>query len=93
MKNIGKNIGIGTMALIFMLIIASYFIGINYSKEKAYNGEYRTYTVYKNDTLWNIAQDIDGDTRYIVHIICEDNNLANCGQLQVGQQLKLRVEY
>ena len=83
--------GIGTIALIFMLVIASYFIGAN--QEKTYTGEYKTYTICPGDTLWNIAQDIDGDTRYIVHIICEDNNLANCGQLQVGQQLKLRVEY
>ena len=88
-----KNIGIGTMALIFMLVISAYFIGVKYSQTEEYAGDYKTYTICPGDTLWNIVQDIDGDTRYIVHIICEDNNLANCGQLQVGQQLKLRVEY
>ncbi len=88
-----KNIGIGTMALIFMLVISAYFIGVKYSQTEEYAGDYKTYTICPDDTLWGIAQDIDGDTRYIVYVICEDNDIEECDNLQIGQQIKLRVEY
>lgn len=84
-----KNIG--TIALILMLVIGAYFIGAN--QEKAYTGEYKTYTICKGDTIWNIANELDGNTEQIVYLIRKDNNISDCGNLQIGQEIQLRVEY
>lgn len=88
-----KEIGIGTLALIFILIVMSYCIGINCSQSKEYMGEYKVYTICPGDTLWSIASDIKGDTRYIVNTIKNDNRINDCGQLQIGQKILLRKEY
>lgn len=84
-----KNIG--TIALILMLVIGAYFIGAN--REQAYEGEYKTYTIMPNDTIWSIAEDIDGNTEQIVYLIRKDNNISDCGNLQIGQEILLREEY
>lgn len=84
-----KNIG--TIALLFILIIGAYFIGAN--QEKAYTGEYKTYTISRGDTIWSIAEDIDGNTEQIVYLIRKDNGIKDCGTLQIGQEIQLRVEY
>lgn len=84
-----KNIG--TIALILMLVIGAYFIGAN--REQAYTGEYKTYTICKGDTIWNIANELDGNTEQIVYLIRKDNNISDCGNLQIGQEIQLRVEY
>lgn len=84
-----KNIG--TIALTFMLVIGVYFIGAN--QEKPYGGEYKTYTICRGDTIWNIAEDIEGNIEEIVYLIRKDNRIEDCGNLQIGQQIQLRVEY
>lgn len=84
-----KNIG--TIALILMLVIGAYFIGAN--REQAYTGKYKTYTICKGDTIWNIANELDGNTEQIVYLIRKDNNISDCGNLQIGQEIQLRVEY
>lgn len=90
MKN---SIGIGTLALIFMLVIAAYFVGVNYAKEDVYMGRYTAYTIMPNDTIWSIANDFDGNTANIVYTIRKDNGINDCGNLQIGQQIMLREEY
>ena len=54
---------------------------------------YQNYVVVSDDTLWNIAkkQSKNIDTRILVEIIKDDNNLLN-SDLKVGQILKLRRE-
>lgn len=84
-----KNIG--TIALVLMLVIASYFIGAN--RDKPYEGEYRAYTIMPNDTIWSIANKLDGNTEEIVYLIRKDNGIKDCGSLQIGQEIQLRVEY
>lgn len=84
-----KNIG--TIAVILMLIIGAYFIGAN--REQAYTGEYKTYTICRGDTIWSIANGLEGDTEQIVYLIRKDNSIKDCDNLQIGQQIMLRVEY
>lgn len=84
-----KNIG--TIALILMLVIGAYFIGAN--REQAYTGEYKTYTICPGDTIWSIANDIEGNTEQIVYLIRKDNGIKDCGSLQIGQEILLRKEY
>lgn len=84
-----KNIG--TIALILMLVIAGYFIGAN--QNEVYEGEYKTYTICRGDTIWSIANELDGNTEQIVYLIRKDNNISDCGNLQIGQEIQLRVEY
>lgn len=82
---------IGTLALLFILIIGAYFIGVN--QDDTYTGKFEVYTICPGDTIWSIAENIDGDTEKIVYLIRKDNNIQDCGNLQIGQQILLREEY
>lgn len=77
--------------LILVAVIGAYFIG---AKEKEYTGEFTTYTVMPNETLWSIASDIesDKDIREIVYTIKKDNNMTE-SVVYALQELQLRAEY
>lgn len=64
---------------------------------KVQSGE--TYIVQKGDTIWGIStsvmkeKNIECDIRKVVYQIREDNNIKDCGNLQVGQVLYIRGAY
>ena len=55
-----------------------------------------TYIVQQGDTIWGISarvmkeRNIECDIREIVYQIRKDNNIKNCGDLQIGQELYIR---
>ena len=57
--------------------------------------EYETYIVKAGETLWSIASNIssDEDIREVVYYIRKDNNITDCGSLQIGQELKIRLDF
>lgn len=57
--------------------------------------EYETYIVKVGETLWSIASNIssDEDIREVVYYIRKDNNITDCGALQIGQELKIRLDF
>lgn len=62
-------------------------------EEPVYTGEYRTHIVRQGDTLWSIANDLDLNEPIdkTVYTIKKDNNIENAGNLQIGQEIKIRV--
>lgn len=77
--------------LTIIAVIGAYFIGV---KEEEYTGSFNTYTVMPNDTLWSIAEDqeSDKDIREIIHMIKEDNGLAD-SSINAWQELQIRENY
>lgn len=77
--------------LILAAVIGAYFIG---AKEEEYKGCFTTYTVMPNETLWDIASDIesDKDVREIIYTIKKDNNMTE-SVIYALQELQLRTEY
>lgn len=57
------------------------------------NGKYNTYTICPDDTIWSIAEEQGDNTKKIVYTIIKDNNIKDCGNLKIGQQIILREEY
>lgn len=85
------------MSVVMIGIVAfTIYYGITHNESIAveYNGEYNTYWVCKGQTLWTIAENVasDKDTREVVYIIRQDNNLENSAVYE-GQLLKIRCEY
>ena len=83
--------------LILVLIIVCVLEAIDTIKTNPEEAviEYETYIVKAGETLWSIAANIgsDEDIREIVYYIRKDNNITDCGSLQVGQELKIRLDF
>ena len=62
-------------------------------EEPIYTGEYKTHIVRQGDTLWSIANSLDLNEPIdkTVYTIKKDNNIENAGNLQIGQEIKIRV--
>lgn len=77
--------------LIMILIILVFITGVKTGKEE-YCGDYSIYTVMPNDTIYSIAKDLDTNENLnkVIYEIRQDNNITECGNLQVGQELKIR---
>lgn len=97
-----KWIELATMLSAIALVVLGFICGISAMKqecEECYDKGYEIYTIMPGETLWSIAIDTqsdtqsDADVRKIVYTIRKDNNIADAGTLQIGQQILLRLEY
>ena len=84
---------LATLLIAVALIILGFICGIRATQDECYDKGYTVYTIRKNDTIWSIASNIEGNTEKIVYTIRKDNNIENAGALQIGQQILLREEY
>lgn len=77
--------------LIIILVILVFVAGVKTGKEE-YCGDYSMYTVMPNDTIYSIAKDLDTNENLnkVIYEIRKDNNITECGNLQIGSQLKIR---
>lgn len=78
--------------LILALIIAIVIGFKEYNKKEIYTQGYKTYTVMPNDTIYSIAKDLDTNENLnkVIYEIRQDNQIKDCGNLQIGQELKIR---
>lgn len=84
---------LATLLIAVALIILGFICGIRATQEECYDKGYTVHTIVRGETIWSIASDIEGNTEKIVYTIIKDNNIANAGALQIGQQILLRAEY
>ena len=90
---------LATLLIGVALIILGFICGIRATHDECYDKGYTVYTIMPGETIWSIAIDTqsdtqsDADVRKIVYTIRKDNNIADAGALQIGQQLLIRVEY
>ena len=64
-------------------------------EEPVYTGEYRIHTLRPGETIWTIAKNLDLNEPIdkIVYTIKKDNNIDNTGNLQIGQEIKIRIDW
>lgn len=77
--------------MISALIILAFWAGIRAGREE-YTGKYQSYTVIAGDTVYSIAKDLNTneDLNKVIYKIRQDNNIKDCGNLQIGTELKIR---
>lgn len=68
-------------------------------EEPVYTGEYRTHIIRQGETIWTIANRVCENTpgeqnlQSVVSKIIKDNNIDNTGNLQIGQEIKIRIDW
>ena len=79
---------LGILAVCLLVLLAG-------TPDEPYTGAYTDYTICPGDTLWSIACEIESDEpiESLVHTIRKDNNIKDCGSLQIGEQIKIREVY
>lgn len=85
-----RTIVISLIILFILIILAS--ILTNVKANEIVN--YENYTIQSGDTLFTIANklDLNEDLRETVYEIRKDNNISDCGNLKIGQVIKIKVK-
>ncbi len=84
-----RIISISLIILLVLIILSS--ILTNVRANEIVN--YENYTIQSGDTLFTIANklDLNEDLRETVYEIRKDNNIIDCGNLKIGQVIKIRT--
>lgn len=79
------------LIILITALLILFFIAETKNCEE-YKGSYKIYTIIPGDTVYSIAKDLNTNENLnkVIYQIRQDNNITDCDNLKIGQEIKIR---